>query len=913
MHKSKARFFGGDVKKIDAQNAPVELYNPYKSPADLTFAERHLTANTVNTGIESSDPKMKCLCCGHNYDVKQYDIGDDADMISNMGVAYPLLFKFIKFLVIVAILVFLTIGLPLIIVSLKGFTCLFVNCEHNPYVEDYNKNYMMIHICSILSVLILIAAKNFFAHRIREYENKVDLQSETPSDFTAYVRGMSKRMSSSEIKEFFSSIDGKEINVVKVNKIYKIDRYINLLTKYLTLEKQLKFLEKENDTESNKYKKLTEEFNDIENQILTLQVDFADKTDSFNKYFTGEVFVIFETDKELFEVLDYYKSNPFLSCFHTGVKVKRACEPSDVLWTNYGLNMCQKLTRRILSLFVAAAFIGICFFVIWQFEELQRNTNKKYDSAYVTLFNIIISSTISIINVLLMMALAVTTEWERRPTFSYHQLSIMGKIYIASFINTSIVLTVLNVVDKRLNMFNNDGIAKTIITILILNAFVSPLLTFFDFSYFFQLFKRWRIRRRIAKGEKVYQCEANEAYEGQVFTIERYYAICLKSITSALFFTPIVPIALPLVIIELVLSYWVWKYILIRRAQMPKYLGFTFCKWIVRYFEFAIAIYTIGFMIFDWAIAKSVTALSITLVVIGIANLFIFNSDISTIFFQKTQNTDPINYHEERKKFANEYDRLNPVTQKKAYIEWLEFLGILKDEDKKPEDNKKDINNILATMYDYISHNNALGKGHDNLYAYNNPFARLNLTNLNTFLNGINYYRLEDEAYIQSENKQGRLYQMENDIPLNANNRYQPLHDMPDQPLPYVNNFYQNFGNALPNNMAVNVPDIGYQGQPYKPFPGNWQANSNGYYGNNQNGMSNFIQNYPHYLTPQGVNANPKDQNQNNESASFEKLFDFDHNDPNNIRVQGSNNNIKTSVVGMDNPLKSQITSRLFK
>lgn len=841
-----------------AKDALVQIYDPYASPADLELAFVHQKATSVNRGIEFTDPLKKCSCCSNNYDVEAYSLSDRPDSISNMGVAYPVLFKFTKFLILVSVIVFLLSGLPLILTSTDGLVCLFKGCEPNPYSDEYEEHVTLNHLMALASIIVVIIMKNIFAYKMRKFEHKVDLNLDTASDFTAYVRGLGTEMTTDDIVNLFSELDGRKINVAKVNKIYRIDNYVSLLTEYLMLEKKLKLMDKAKDKD---YEKVEVQFTQVEAKVLHLQSEFDDKGDHLDNHFTGEAFVTFETDKELFEVIRYYRPNLLLLCFHKGIKVRRACEPGDVLWANYGLTLGQKVFRRLLSVLIAGVLILGCFFAILGIKTIQQRYRKASQKIVVTLLDIGISIIIGIINIIFIFALSKMTEWERRQTFSQHQLSLTGKLFIGMFVNTAVVLTVLGVTDNIWYLFGSSGIAKTVLTVLIFNVFINPLLTLVDIWYFHQLFWRWRIRSKVAAGQQVFQCEANEAFEGPPFYAERYFARSLKTISVSLFFTPIVPEALLISVFELILNYWVWKHLLVNRVQAPKQLGFTFCRWVVTFFEFAVVIYAVGFMVFDSVILGKPTGYSIAMLVIALVDLLVLNSNLFILLFKKNYDGLPSIYSQKRVKFANEYDRLNPITQKKAYKEWMEYIGVISDKSAGADEPEQQLKNVLASVFDYVSQTNAFGKGGYNLYPQNNPFVVVDPKKDVTLLNLINFYKIEDQALRKLESQQGAIYSDETDVRLGYRDRYQSLADYSDQRLPYDVNFYDNLRSALNQNFAPRPNRVVGQ-EPYnqmietKERPKEVQ----GHNGGSINNMLQFIASNPYYLNTHDLGAQLSNQ-----------------------------------------------------
>lgn len=58
-------------------------------------------------------------------------------------------------------------------------------------------------------------------------------------------------------------------------------------------------------------------------------------------------------------------------------KIRRASQPTDVIWENYGLNRIQKLMRRLLTSVIAVVLIFVCFLILWGLSILQNRMNDN--------------------------------------------------------------------------------------------------------------------------------------------------------------------------------------------------------------------------------------------------------------------------------------------------------------------------------------------------------------------------------------------------------------------------------------------------------------------------------------------------------------------------------------------------------
>jgi hypothetical protein len=116
------------------------------------------------------------------------------------------------------------------------------------------------------------------------------------------------------------------------------------------------------------------------------------------------------------------------------------------------------------------------------------------------------------------------------------------------------------------NWENKDILIGNILTILIMNAFLSPTMKLIDFGYRFKLWKRRNLKKQLGTINKdeicVTQREANELFEGPKFNLDIYFAGLGKTSLLTFFFLPIFPFAVVISGLGLVYTYWVDKVIL---------------------------------------------------------------------------------------------------------------------------------------------------------------------------------------------------------------------------------------------------------------------------------------------------------------------------------------------------------------
>ena len=723
------------------------------------MAQNHLKATSVN----EVDPDVEnlhklCKCCGRNYRVNNLSIFSSIDKLYHLGTAYPFFFKMLIFFMIIFILGFLFYGIIAIIKMPSIIKCSFKECDHEIFFSEYENAIYFTHSFAIGSLVVFIIAKFFFALHLKNIELREDKNLISINDFTLYVSGLDQNLENKEIMKIFRENYYNYFNVVKVNKIYDISLFVDLLTEYLQMQKQMYHLKKMHEDYSDKYSKLSEKFNILHKKIENLKQNF-----NSNK-FTGSAFITFNTEDEMQSTIKFYKKSLLTSKY----KVKRATQPSDVIWENYGLSKSSKILRRLLSITIALILITLCFFLLIFIKKIQSKYNDEKNNILVWIYSIIISIIITILNYLLRISLYKTTEFEKRPSFSGFEISIVWKISFAQFLNSGVVLLIgEQIVNGNDGLYDIDGAANNMLVIMGMNTFSNALSTFFDPFYFFKLFKRYFLERKMKSEEEapVFQYEVQEVFEKDDFGFELVNYTSFKTLSISLFFMPIIPFGLVFGILEIFFNYFVWKWILVYRSKIPKELGFFFTRYMIKLFELNLIIMALGYLTFDLIILHTVNFLTIILLVISILQSIFLQADF--ILKKKGDRFHDKTYEESKYNFPNEYDRLNPVTQRKAYHDWLETLGIINKEDKNQNLHETESSeNILKSISDMINNKYKSGNGKNNLFQTKNPFIEKKKEKFENIIDSMNLYKIEENAYNQNreekylleENKENEKY-----------------------------------------------------------------------------------------------------------------------------------------------------------
>lgn len=194
---------------------------------------------------------------------------------------------------------------------------------------------------------------------------------------------------------------------------------------------------------------------------LTNQVDFQ-KADSevCEQKFTAKVFVVLRQPKMAFQVENdtgnwrllkkyaFCMNNEDRWCF------ERAPEPSDIFYENLGVGSIERAMLIAYSYFITAIVIGICVACIGSLKSYQREyikdakANKTLATTADQVKTQIISGSVTmlvvVVNYLLQFVIRRLSMHEKHETSTKMNVSIALKLTLARFLNSSVVLTMVN-------------------------------------------------------------------------------------------------------------------------------------------------------------------------------------------------------------------------------------------------------------------------------------------------------------------------------------------------------------------------------------------------------------------------------------------------------------------------------------
>jgi hypothetical protein len=135
--------------------------------------------------------------------------------------------------------------------------------------------------------------------------------------------------------------------------------------------------------------------------------------------------------------------------------------------------------------------------------------------------------------------------------------STAAKLTWASFINSGLVVLLIEFWSG--NIGGRGGLIQNVFYILVIQAFLPPILKIFYYKWFYLKYKRWRLQSLVDEnpdGNDIDIDDVRPIFSGIPLSIDTIYASIMKTMWLAIFYAPVMPIGLVLCLIGMVLFYW---------------------------------------------------------------------------------------------------------------------------------------------------------------------------------------------------------------------------------------------------------------------------------------------------------------------------------------------------------------------
>jgi hypothetical protein len=729
-----------DTKLLKDDNKKASIA---ASKADFNLAERHQQARVVRDleilkGEETA--LERCVCCNLPINAPTFGLCDDTYLLKQLGPGFPLYYRFAVFIWGMLLFTFIIAGMACWAYNLSNDKADDWEAENDSFTVrsslgnngDPDKRddvfplwQFVLHLVAM--AVILACYHLFWNRRQASLQEDIDRDMSTPSDYTIYASNLGKPFTEDEVREFFTKHgrpDGQPAEVVKVNITYDISEFVELSRALQELKNRKNHIERYKEDHDGaalpvqktccccvksgqSYEEVLKAIESTESRIKEVEGELEPGVG--RDLLNGQAFVTFKTQAEARlvrykwegEWQDHFWNSIFRCCrkqtdrphFNSNkIRVKRAPEPNDIFWEN----LSYRFSRRLGHTFITLTFTLIClvasFALIYGTSYYQQQVNDKYkdkenisgaDLVKIRALSILPSFGIVFINMVLGQLIRRVSSFEKHHTLTSYHASVAVKLTVAQCINTALIAIIVNF-DPERSWFTPGGLATDMTYILLSNAFLQPISYIFSPMYLLRLCKR----RSARKNPYCTQAEANMVYEGPPVDMAQRYANIMKTFIVTLAFAALIPLGILFSLFGVLFSYWVDKYLLLRRHARPSRLSGNLSEVMSLFVPWGVLIYAILSYIWMNALNPDDSAIAFVWMLMVIGYIFL---PINTL--QKCRKIDiekfsdatyEKDYYEAAVAFVDDYDRENPITSEKGwawYFDQLEKSKNIEEED----------------------------------------------------------------------------------------------------------------------------------------------------------------------------------------------------------------------------------------
>jgi len=705
-------------------------YDYYKVPANIDLAKKHGRAKRVyceSTSHDNNDDM--CDCCGFK-EGEKIPLKSGLAELYHLGSGYPLYFRFIKYAIAMLGAIFVVSGLYNLISNVAEGDCTSQElADEDAYcVKGYILSFALpnkrddkklLKTQLALNFLAVIAIMIFFhllRYKFRRMKIDADQKTVTPSDYTLELRNIPVDATNDDIEKWIREVvkddianddlivkEEEKFHIERIIRVYAIHSYIKLYKQQSALSVR-KFQLNASDSASQ------EERNNVEKQLAEIN-DQMDKMKNSGKLEKCPiVFITFRRSQQAALVKSKFKQSTFFTFFSSKktvvgqevptyqgqeVIVKRAPEPTDIMWKNLQYGDEQKTKIRWMTYGITALIIVVSFGIILLVNWAQGKAVSRFGegSSVVQGLSIVASLVVFMTNSFLSLIIDHISKFEKHTTHTHYLRGVAEKLAIAQFLNTAFTNLFAEIIlasgdadnasDRLdiLNFYGKGGLLENMYWVFITNAFLSPILTVLDPTYLWKNVQRYWTER---KGDQnsLTQMEANLLYEGVTFDMPKKYAGLIKIVLLTAFYAPAMPFALIFTIFGLTLWFWADKYMLLKHMSLPKSIDDDLTEAMVEYLEWAACTFAVGSIMYAYTLKDSTnefafqdTARSLIWLALAISLFHIFfpmSYLNKRLFKMKSSPCENQTFEEARLSFNSDYDIENPMTRKLAFRKHLE-------------------------------------------------------------------------------------------------------------------------------------------------------------------------------------------------------------------------------------------------
>ena len=507
-------------------------------------------------------------------------------------------------------------------------------------VNSYENSKIRLVIADLIYTLVFIFFVVSFQMTSDKKIQSNDLKFLTVADYAVEITGLPEICSSQDLTELLSKFGN-------VREVYLARKYNGLLSTYKSralLLTEMKYQERLRNKGFNNQKKIKQLENNI-SKLDTIIKSKQEKIGYHNDLPVIKAYAVFDDLADKKSCLKTFRKNnyccrrynPNLKIQNRKLKVSRTSEPSNILWENIEYNKCKRFMRSIISAIlvccVISASVAIIYFVRSYDNELpnekycvtKEGTNpdltleeakihyqtdtQKYCYCRVQSVKSVISDSslrtyctyylekrslgilirfsactaVVMINFFIKISIRILSRFEKEESKSKELVKVMSKVFIAMFINTSLVVLAVNADFSSIEFIKklpfNEYLftsefsdftrrwyvqAGSTITITMLVSIFSP-----HIMNYLIFYPRGACKRRCCLGKYKTQYEMNLAFAGPEFDIATRYSQILNVVFSSFLYSGGIPLLNCTCCATMFVLYWTDKFLILRHYSRP--------------------------------------------------------------------------------------------------------------------------------------------------------------------------------------------------------------------------------------------------------------------------------------------------------------------------------------------------------
>lgn len=439
---------------------------------------------------------------------------------------------------------------------------------------------------------------------------------------------------------------------------------------------------------------------------------------------SGTLYVTFQSQAHAGKVLEaastgcWFFKKCRLRVNSRSLHLYQANEPSDIIWENLCYSSGHKFKHRILSFLLSVGILACSFSVILllkieqvlEFEDLGKDTT--YGNFFrVRSLSLLISLAIIVTNRVIAILIGVFSVKEKYNSFTNQHKAVFIKTLIGLSVNSIAIIMVVNGLDKR-NYFKPYGLVNDVLSLLVVDTIVSPLIFLFSPLYIFQLWQRRKMRNRVINDTTlpITQLEANKLWENPQVDLSQWYANGYKTLMLSLVFAPLFPLAPVFGLVCICIQYWLSKALLIRRHSRPIEYGAGMAKLSLSVFSVVILFYLSSNLYFQLVLTPDNIEVPLVFIVLFLAYLLVpmwclYRTKAMYQLKEHIYGEDELDYESQLVNFFDDYKRSNPVTRIEGWKEWIQVIERILYIGQNGEEEKKK----MAVRFAPLMHQNFRG------------------------------------------------------------------------------------------------------------------------------------------------------------------------------------------------------------